>query len=391
MSVLNKILMGALAIFIVSATLFTWYMINKEPAKMEPIYEKADYGDIITGSREDKRVKDDVKGFVSLWDSLFDNPIAVDWNVGTISGLKDKAVEKKINTEINKDRVSNGNSWGITNVSDILCVAHQDSNYKIVKYSNFRLDTGERLKFEDIFTKDADITQFLVTGIYRTLIHDMCPYDQRFAGKNCSETDTAKFDYTAIEEETFRLVNYYKMNGIKEFGIERGYIYFQIENDTWFKTYIGDHYQDVALYNRFKSKTSLYEKPIDNKNCSNVFGRQSCSALKKINDNVYVDISRFFVTNAMELRINTAINSVANMVTKNTNKAYYLSGVADGEGADGGLVTLTLLEADRDYFIKNIDRLIIEVYMHENDPRFGNSGNDITRYDSNFKKVNIQY
>ena len=383
---MKKLMIGILIIIMIGCIGFTTYMINKEPDKVEPIYEKADYGDVIIGTPIDRRIKDDVRGFSSFLDPMVKNPVTVlSFEANMLSGLKDKTIEKKINTEINKDRMSGGVSYDVTNYSNVLSIVHNDSNGKHVRFSNFRLDTGERLKFEEIFTSDANIVQFLATGIYETLAFNSCP-NYGF-GRSCSEKDTAKINYEAIEEETFRLVNYYKMNGIKEFGIDHGYVYFKIDNSTWFRTYIGDYYKDVALYNRFKSKTDIYEKSINVEKYDTVFGRSYWLYMhKKLSDNLYIEAYGDALNSETNANLNNTIAKVKSMASKNSNKAYYL--VFNNVFGDNW-VTINLFEADRNYFDENIQGFIIKSYKHINN----SAPTDVSDYfkdNKNFKKINIQ-
>ena len=374
MTKLNKLLIGILVVIMFGCISFTAYMITREPAKMEPINEKADYGDIITGSREDKKVKDDAKGFTSFIDPIVRNPIifsspeyGVDGLI-SISGLKDKTIEKQINSEINKDKIKSGISYLESNNSNIISIVHRNDRSVIEKFSNFRLDTGERLEFEDIFTSNANIIQILTSIIYRGLVWNSCDkffsdsYGAPATFRRCEEKDTAKIDYVAIEEESFRLINYYKINGIKDFGIDRGYIYFKIDK-TWFKMYIGDFYTEVALYNRFKDKTNIYDKPIDNEKYDTVFGRAFDFYIhEKITDNFYVMSSLEPVNSKIKSNMDSVIAKVKNMANKNSNKAYYLEfGSSHGDDTEDDF-HVDLFEIDRSYFDKNIEKSTIESF-----------------------------
>jgi len=395
MSVLNKTLIGVVTVFTVASISVTYYAINNqdksksEKKQVEPIIKEPEYGNVIVNEYVEKRVNDNAKGFTSVMDTLTPNPVSLVYNGNggfVLSGLKDKSVENKINEAIKKD-FPNGFPNMAANYNDVISVTDNPTPYQgSSKFLNFRLDTGEVLKFEDLFTSGANIVSFLSNGIYKKLAHDACTVKGSNLHLNCQEKDTAKFDYVAIEDELFRLINYYKLNGVEDFGIAQGYIYFKLDN-KWFKTYMGDCYKDISLYNRFKSTTDLYEKQSDDKNIITVFGvaRYSTYMHKKVTDNVYVEVTNMNSITVDATELNSIIESVKNMATKNKN-GYYLS-ILLGNGEES--MDVRLFEANLDYFITNIEKDIIEAHRP-----VGQGAASIISYElgenSNYKLVSVQ-
>ena len=361
MSRFNKILISIVAVFTVVSIGVTYYVINNEnnneEKKFEPIIKEPDYGDIIVNKNAEKRVNDNVKGFTSFVEPIIINPITF-LEDGSISGLKDKNVQKKINDVIKSNKGQTGSSYN--NVLSIQYYSYEARNNDW--FLNFRLDTGEELKFEELFTSDADISKILSFGIYETMAWDACEPMENGV-KYCDDMNTTKIDYAAIEDETFRLLSYYKANGVKDFGISDGYIWFKIDKE-WFKTYIGDFYKDVAVYNRFKANASIYEKPIESEKQATIFGRTIPSLNyiydyrhEKIADNVYIEIFEdcSFCGNDENLfrnNIENAINKVKNYAINNKNKGYYLYGLPTDR--------FTLMEMDIKYFNDGLEKDIIK-------------------------------
>jgi len=365
MSRLNKILISIVAVFTVASIGVTYYVINNQSNKkseekeVEPIIKEPDYGDIIVDENTNKRVNDNAKGFTSFIDPIIINPITF-LEDGSVSGLKDKNVQKRINDVIKSNKGSVG-----SNYNNVLSISYYDENRYVSRFLTFRLDTGEELKFEELFTSDADISKILSLGIYENMAWDACePLENGV--KYCDDVNTTKIDYAAIEDETFRLINYYKANGVKDFGISDGYIWFKIDKE-WFKTYIGDCYQDVAVYNRFKAKTDIYEKTIDSKKQATIFGKTITNLNysiydyrhEKIADNVYVEIFEdcSFCGNDGALfrsNVETAINKAKTYASNNKNKGYYLYGLPSNDG------TFTLKEMDIKYFNGDLEKDIIK-------------------------------
>ena len=397
MSVLNKTLIGIVTVFTVASIGVTYYAINNEnknkneEKQVDTIINEPEYGDVIVNENIKKRVNDNAKGFTSVMDMLTSNPVSVDGFSGptVLIGLKDKTVEKKINEKIKKDL---GGNFSISaNYNDVISVTNDFSVTNSSKFLTFRLDTGDVLKFEDLFTSGANIVSFLSNGIYKKLAHDACVVKGGMGYRDCKEKDTAKFDYAAIEDESFRLINYYKLNGVEYFGIVGGYVYFKLDN-KWFKTYIGDCYKEIAVYNRFKSTTYLYEKQFDEKRVFTAFGGGISYMHKKVTDSVYVEVSEKSDMNHDDVaKINDVIELVKNMANKN-KKGYYLSINFNVTWVNDELVegiNANLFEADLDYFINNIEKDIIEIYRPTGQGAAPSMVYELGE-NSNYKQVDVQ-
>jgi len=412
MSRFNKILISIVTVFTVASIVVTYYVINSnsqnnknnEEKQVEPIIKEPNYGDIIVNENANKRVNDNVKGFSSFLDTLLFNPITLD-NQGVLFGLKDKAVEKSITAAIQKELTSNKVSIE-TNYNNVISVGYSELNNPIIlKFLTFRLDTGEKLKFEELFTSNANIVQFLSLGIYETLVWQACDNNMSIGGRYCDEKATSDIDYVAIEEESFRLINYYKTNGISEFGISQGYIYFSIDS-KWYKTFIGDQYKDIAVYNRFNSNKAIYEKSVNNRRVSTVFGRTVWTGVyssslfeslengdiyyrhEKLKDNLYVEIIEMSLDDNTRKNMESVIVNVKDKASNNSEKAYYLIGIP---AYDGTSMEFSLFEAEYNYFKNNIEEVISKVYKKTSTGLFPDI---FSKYEleknENFKKTSIQ-
>ena len=105
-----------------------------------------------------------------------------------ISGLKNKQIQNKINSEIENvlDELINKNEINDKQIESIFISANVDGNfsdvisvsiYKTIYFSeekyeftengvSFRLDTGEKIKFSDLFTEDASIKNIISQSAY---------------------------------------------------------------------------------------------------------------------------------------------------------------------------------------------------------------------------------
>lgn len=241
-----------------------------------------------------------------------------------ISGLKDKSVQNKINNRIKetaqglilKEEVADNSIICInvyttlySNFSNILSISvikeidrfNNDefdiADYKYeneIKTLNFRLDTGEELKFTDLFTKDASIKRIISQCAYRDLAFDygmeyMWKYDD---GTETYDSSMEKIDYSHIERVVYNVVH--DFNNGKEFSflIRPNLVYF-LYNDKYITIDFATYSDYINIYNIVPKDAELYEKGnLEKKDY--VFGYPYISAFcysDKINENTYLIIS----------------------------------------------------------------------------------------------------
>lgn len=191
-----------------------------------------------------------------------------------IHGLKNKEIENKINSEIKEFTTKLGkeelNEWSnrkyVTcsinaNISNILSVSFWNHNYKSVAL-NYDLTTGNQIKFEDVFTTDANIKEILQESLYaEQSIYE--PYDE------------IAFEWM-----------YRFMKGDYHFIIDNEYISV-CSNETGYSNIISlaKYYKDIAVFNRYRTSESIFE----DENVKEIeYGFNEYQKIYHVNDNVII-------------------------------------------------------------------------------------------------------
>ncbi len=196
-----------------------------------------------------------------------------------IDGLKNKSIQEKINKEIydscfeflnNIEIIDDGTQTDIenfdseiieqptyqtsyevmanfSNVISINYIVNMSNNFKRVHF-NYNLVTGEKLKFEDLFVKDADII-----GIVRKSFADRISSDNYW--ENAMEGDyIASYD----ENELYKIVRGFMDNEDKDFMFSPTMIYIYFNNSgTNFKMI--DIADSISIYTKYLTDENIYE------------------------------------------------------------------------------------------------------------------------------------
>lgn len=213
----------------------------------------------------------------------------IEVNYVQINGLKNKGIEENINKEI-KDKVDSlraeyGNNVKYlsinascrANFEDVLSIAistsisysDNDYDYKVTGL-NYELASGNKIKFNELFTSDAAIKSILSKSAYDTFTAGLAggestsmddkpvfSNEKNYNGTEYGEKiDASK--YEEVEEKVFKLMTYYNSGNEIDFSFSPRTI----------KVYLGEdnvtipiklYYNQVAIYNRFKSDTNIYD------------------------------------------------------------------------------------------------------------------------------------
>lgn len=230
-------------------------------------------------------------------------------NYPEISGLKDIKVQEKINNDIKnkieelKDNLeikdSEINNIYISadvmgNFSDVLSISFYKANFlenNDVKSKHtglsFRLDTGEKLEFEDLFTEDASLKSIMSQSAYKKLAYEYATEAEGFD----MFRDMNEFDYSELENRVYKFMNLYNQNPDIEFYFSETsiYAYFQ---DKLITIDMIDFDKYINIYNLVNSNKSLYTN--QNKEKINyIFGTaifEKYEYFDKISDNVFLGI-----------------------------------------------------------------------------------------------------
>lgn len=317
-----------------------------------------------------------------------------------ISGLKNKTIENKINQEI-KLAAFNCYKQEIRDLSEVINVsvnmrktanfantisfeltytAKKDDNddgfYQGSQGLNYDLNTGEKITLDKLFTTDAPIENILRKSAYNNLVS--CTIDENLAG------DLIVSDYGNIEDEILKIINLYKNGKIKEYSYTPMNIYVFYEKDKMFSISMEDYAEYIAIYNRYLSQESLFEK--DNIGIKNIYtlSRRYNNVYYYTNyqnkDNFFIDISIDFQSTEVDefakkivenkiSKIEKEIENVKQKVSENQNNFYILNyyiSVYTGDEWSTGQTLTNCYERGNVYemtvhdFEENIEPIIIK-------------------------------
>ena len=270
-----------------------------------------------------------------------------------IEGLKNKDIENKINEEIYDyimTSLENGRSYVYTqveaNFSNILSVLFytQDDSYERFRYDayNYDLTTGNEIKFEDLFTNNANISSILYGGFYDRLSTDLSfeildlkrtiesykiykesgYYNQYYEGQDINEIlknkEEKEEQLTLIEDIVGQKVREYKKLKLKKFYITNHGIYLIQDNDNFVVLKTKNNSNYFAYYEKYKTTESIFEN--DNIGKKNLF--LSSGMNSEINYNIveYVDDYGLLDFETESEISDKQIEDVNKIITKYKNK-----------------------------------------------------------------------
>lgn len=203
-----------------------------------------------------------------------------------IKGLKNKELENKINNEIVqklKDYAKTDESGRrfagsnlVGNFNDILsiCIYINFERYQDAYGYNIDLNTGNEIAFEEVFTKSAPIAALLSNGFTKNLawdfevdvdynsVGDSEYFQRRDYFLNMNNRDTSEYEDMGLE-----VANWYMENKgnigftispfiINVYGVKTKDKKYNISIPLYKNNYC------IAIYKRFKSQNSIYEKDL---------------------------------------------------------------------------------------------------------------------------------
>lgn len=241
-----------------------------------------------------------------------------------ISGLKNKIVEEKINKRIKQqveelildeeiydkeiERIVIYAEYPFGNFNDLLSISVSKSVSKITNVPNgyydytnetiglnFRLDTGEELKLEELFTNDASIKNILAQSYYKFVATDYA-----FTEEGDESWNLDNVDYGKIENELFKYIS--KFNKQEKHNFYFTYDYVSIVVDEIIcNIELPDYPEYVCLYNIVKTNESLYENgnlpKVNYVLGGNYFLNNEC--FEKIDNQTFLGIYNYYRENGM--------------------------------------------------------------------------------------------
>lgn len=248
-------------------------------------------------------------GNIVDYDEFDGNPVyKVNVEYVQIKGLKDKEIQNRINKtieetvkalvldeEIYDDRIEKINiiagTEGDYSTADLLSMPiTKETKYKenrghdeelyVTTYCpsiNYRLDNGEEIKFEDLFTKDASIKHILTQSIYKSLA-----FEYGF-NEDTGDGDLDEVDYGKIENDVYNIIRSFNNQNEKIFWFTQTGISIII-NNTFYSIENDDFMDYININNITNPKNSIYENG-DNPKINFVFSIPYMSSLEYF-DNV---------------------------------------------------------------------------------------------------------
>ena len=246
---MNKTIKGAIlfiVLFLVAAVGITYFSIQKANNGTGTV--TAEEGIDLYGTYDENDL---------LLEEVVETYNGIEIKIPKISGLKDKAVQDKVNGEIYAkchdllERFDDVNYAVYTkraNFGNVLSVSFyvgSDAGYEQI-YMNYELVQGHELHLEDLFMKDTDITDIVRKAFYQSFVKD---------GVYVSESRIV----SPNENELYRAVKGYMENDTPAFAFSPAEISF------YYKDYVAsvrmiDIADSISIYTKYMTDESIFEK-----------------------------------------------------------------------------------------------------------------------------------
>ncbi|MGM9551824.1 MAG: hypothetical protein ACI3XA_06160 [Clostridia bacterium] len=179
-----------------------------------------------------------------------------------IKGLKDTAIQDKINNDIYQratkaflefEKIDYSSYYTYGNFANVISISLYiggDSLYNQVDF-NYNLVDGSPLQLEDLFVKDADII-----SVVRSAFYDTLAFSDFFDSMDYEGFDYEEYLASPDENQLYKLVKSY-MNGDKEFIFSPSAIYLSPSN-YMAEVSMVDIYDKVAIYSKYMTEESIF-------------------------------------------------------------------------------------------------------------------------------------
>ncbi len=208
------------------------------------------------------------------YNSSENSKLAIDYV--QIFGLNNESIQDKINNEI-KDTVFKMytdkelkdasikkitiNTFCDANFSDVLSISFS----KFIEYGNdtkfsydglnYRLDTGDKINFSDLFTYNAAKKNIIAEAAYKQ-------FAWNYEGEGSDGLyNMERINYSELEDDVYNFIYKYSLEENPKFSFSEKQIFLYV-NDIRLMIPMYDCYEDIAIYNRFKSEENLYKEDI---------------------------------------------------------------------------------------------------------------------------------
>ena len=324
-------------------------------------------------------------------DSIYEYELFYD----QISGLKNATIENRINDEIKRTAISlksklsenpkferisiSAHVFG--NFSDVLSVqvtyslikSSDDFEYKYDSIGlNYRLDTGEKIEFADLFMKNTSIKHIVGQAIY-----EACAWEYSYDSEYMDGANFDNVDYSYIENQTFKLMAAYNRNPDANFYFSEKEIFLKIK-EYEIPINMRNFYEDIAIYTAF-TKDNLYMNENNQKDFyafANTYSSNCFEEEKTKGNNFYYEIITYpeetkndEVKKFVREQVNNKIDYYYKIAKQNPDKAYIVSVIYYYTAYDDSPISYHysgyVTEMDFDYFKNNLDLILSEAKRQE--------------------------
>ncbi len=319
---MKKIIFGLIAFGIVcfAATGVLIYKHNEEILAKDNNQENKS-----NGNKEEQEKTLDLNGTYNENDIIISENAeifnSVEIQIPQISGLKNKAIETKVNNSIREKIYSSLKEYSdieymsfytnanFSNVLSIICTCGLKDDWKEI-YLNYELINGEELKLDDLLSKNTDIYTVVRKAFYRAAAGSAVRnedieepkydpttntwYIYRYEWNTSTESsEKKKVEFVIDEDEVAQNIANFINSSRKDFFFSSQGVYLKTYNYFVNFTDIADN---IVIYDKYLTDESLYERDdIGLKNlftcafsCSNVVKYQD---YKMLGDNLFYDVA----------------------------------------------------------------------------------------------------
>ena len=331
---MKKIIIAMIIFLAISVGITTGLILIKNSTTNDKVIPNDNNNLNVTRTNYRQNINDDTPG-IDLYETYDDNSIIweqIKIDEGTIigeyyqiKGLKDKEVEEKINKILENELLAKAkeyekredvekiwiNQYKYASFANVISTynsiavsltekdEHGYNKYLDIPntYTNLELITGNKIKFEELFTKNADILSIIKEKIYENLAWSEYSNNINWDEQYDPEIFESLSKNIAIDEDKYiQLIQKFKTTEEIKFYFNPISIYVDFE-DEFMQINMKDCYNDIAIYNRFLTQKTIYESnDIGRKNIINLtikYGEEDIvfEEMGFIEDNLYVDIT----------------------------------------------------------------------------------------------------
>lgn len=339
-------------LLLASTTGVTWYLYkdndnrSKQVNNMKPYYNELDYYTFYDENdlKVNKRYIDEERKYQR-------------YEYIEISGLRNKKLQNKINKEL-YDTVKEGSNNNATsihsrlylnafNILSVMIETYYDDKDITKEFYNYDLNTGDYIKFDDLFTNTSNIFSIVYDGCYNKLSTDISfsllslnkqiqaakiynengAVSQYYVNKSLDELEQEKKSYeekmTNIENLSIEYSKQVMDISEKNFLITNYGIILYDEDNKEITIRARNNMEYMAYYEKYMNNKNLYEK--DNVGLNNLFLSGNNNAyltynrVEKVKDYALIDFEKWDIdVNDNEINyIDKKINEYKNKLDKN--------------------------------------------------------------------------